>query len=42
MPLDCFQRLMVAPASVTTLNVSEKGCQLLTLNFDPSFLRAKS
>jgi probable phosphoglycerate mutase len=42
MPLDCFQRLVVAPASVTTLNVSEKGCQLLTLNFDPSFLRAKS
>lgn len=37
LPLDCFQRLSVAPASITALQVSEKGAHLLTMNYDPSF-----
>ena len=32
MPLDTFQRLAVAPASITALFLGEMGCQLLALN----------
>ncbi len=36
MPLDNFQRLMVSPASVTALHISEHGSALLNLNYDLS------
>jgi probable phosphoglycerate mutase len=36
MPLDNFQRLMVAPASVTALHIGEYGSALLNLNYDLS------
>ncbi len=39
MPLDCFQRLAVAPASITTLYISETGTALLNLNIDPAFFQ---
>lgn len=41
LPLDHFQRLHVAPASITGLMVSEKGSALMSLNFDPSFRFSK-
>jgi probable phosphoglycerate mutase len=37
LPLDLFQRLGVAPASVTTLQLGEGGGFLLALNYDFSF-----
>jgi probable phosphoglycerate mutase len=37
LPLDQFQRLHVAPASVSALNVGETGSRLLTLNYESSF-----
>jgi len=37
LPLDMFQRLVVSPASVSTLNISEEGSRLLNLNVDHSF-----
>ena len=37
MPLDHFQRLALSPASVSALHIGENGCQLLMLNFNPSF-----
>ncbi len=36
MPLDNFQRLTVAPASITALHIGETGGSLLTLNYDLS------
>ncbi len=41
LPLDNFQRLNVAPASITGLMVSDKGSALMSLNFDPSFRFSK-
>jgi probable phosphoglycerate mutase len=41
MPLDCFQRLVIAPASVTTLFLSDKGSQLLNMNADLAFAQPK-
>ena len=41
LPLDNFQRLNVAPASITGLMVSDKGSALMSLNFDPSFSFSK-
>jgi probable phosphoglycerate mutase len=41
MPLDHFQRLFTAPASISTLYVGEGGSHLLTLNFDLSFNLSK-
>ena len=35
--LDNFQRLVVAPASITALQISEMGGRLLTLNYDLAF-----
>jgi probable phosphomutase (TIGR03848 family) len=35
--LDHFQRLVVAPASITALHIGEMGSQLLALNYDLSF-----
>jgi len=37
LPLDMFQRLVVSPASVSTLAFSEEGSRLLNLNVDHSF-----
>jgi probable phosphoglycerate mutase len=42
MPLDLFQRLSVAPASVTALMIGEMGAHLLTLNYEISFTLPKS
>jgi len=36
-PLDSFQRVIVAPASITAIFMGESGSQLLTLNYDLSF-----
>lgn len=38
MPLDMFHRLMIAPASVTVLNIAEFGARLLRLNDTGPFL----
>jgi len=37
LPLDLFQRLSAAPASITALEISEAGSKLLTLNYQTSF-----
>jgi len=36
LPLDLFQRLMIAPASITTLLINDSGSRLLNLNIDIS------
>jgi probable phosphoglycerate mutase len=36
-PLDLFQRLHIAPASITAMLINEFGSRLLTLNYEPSF-----
>lgn len=41
LPLDHFQRLVVAPASITALQVGEMSSQLITLNFDLGFTFSK-
>ncbi|MCZ7553792.1 MAG: hypothetical protein B6D39_08800 [Anaerolineae bacterium UTCFX2] len=40
--LDLFQRMQVAPASITALTIGEAGSRLLTLNYDLSFSLSKS
>ena len=42
LPLDLFQRLHIAPASITALNFDETGNSLLTLNFDLAFTLLKA
>ncbi len=42
MPLDTFQRLHIAPASVTTLALGEMGGFLLNLNYEFSFTLPKA
>ena len=37
LPLDLFQRLMIAPASISTLHIGEYGAQLLNLNHHVAF-----
>jgi probable phosphoglycerate mutase len=37
LPLDMFQRLQIAPASISALQVGETSNRLLTLNYDISF-----
>lgn len=37
LPLDNFQRLGVAPASITALHIGPMGSHLVTLNYDTSF-----
>lgn len=37
LPLDQFQRLAVAPATITALHISESGSHLMNLNYDFSF-----
>jgi probable phosphoglycerate mutase len=41
LPLDHFQRLFAAPASISALYIGEAGSRLLTLNFDLSFNLSK-
>jgi probable phosphomutase (TIGR03848 family) len=41
LPLDMFQRLTVAPASITALFVGDAGSRLLTLNYDLSLTYSK-
>jgi len=40
--LDFFQRIVISPGSITTLNISQKGGTLLMLNYDPGFLQNNS
>jgi broad specificity phosphatase PhoE len=40
--LDSFQRLAVAPASISAIYIGEMGSQLLTLNYDLGFTLPKS
>lgn len=42
LPLDLFQRLSVAPASLTALYLGEAGSQLLSLNYEISISFPKS
>ena len=37
LPLDMFQRLQIAPASISALQIGEMSSRLLTLNYDISF-----
>lgn len=37
LPIDMFQRLALAPASITALMVNESGSQLLSMNLDANF-----
>ena len=41
LPLDLFQRLSVAPGSITALVIGEMGSRLLTLNYDLFFTLSK-
>lgn len=41
LPLDLFQRLSVAPGSITAMVIGETGSRLLTLNYDLSFTLPK-
>jgi probable phosphoglycerate mutase len=36
LPTDLFQRLTIAPASITALQIGEFGSRLMLLNYDPS------
>jgi len=40
-PLDLFQRLSVAPASITTLSINEMDVRLLNLNVDLALIQNK-
>lgn len=42
LPLDHFQRLSIAPASITVLSIGETSSQLINLNYDLSFNFPKS
>ena len=42
LPLDLFQRLYIAPASMTALEIGEFGSKLLTLNYEISFTLPKA
>jgi len=42
LPLDLFQRLSVAPASITVIDLREMGSRLLTLNYEISFTLPKA
>ena len=41
LPLDFFQRLMISPASVTMLHISDSGTHLINLNTDVSLTFSK-
>jgi len=42
MPIDTFQRLSIAPASITALYLGDSGCQLLRLNCESTISFPKS
>jgi probable phosphomutase (TIGR03848 family) len=42
LPLDLFQRLYIAPASITVLDIGDVGSKLLTLNYEISFTLPKA
>jgi probable phosphomutase (TIGR03848 family) len=42
LPLDLFQRLYIAPASITAMDIGEVGSKLLTLNYEISFTLPKA
>jgi len=42
LPLDLFQRLSIAPASISVLDLGEMGSRLLTLNYEISFTLPKA
>jgi probable phosphomutase (TIGR03848 family) len=42
LPLDLFQRLYIAPASFTVLDIRDGGSRLLTLNYEISFTLPKA
>jgi probable phosphoglycerate mutase len=42
LPLDLFQRLVVAPASINVLEIREAGSRLLALNYEISFTLPKA
>jgi probable phosphoglycerate mutase len=42
LPLDLFQRLSVAPGSITAMVIGETGSRLLALNYDLSFTLPKA
>lgn len=42
LPLDLFQRLYIAPASITALNFDEAGNHLLALNYEINFTLPKA
>lgn len=42
MPLDLFQRLHVAPASISVITIGETGSRLVSLNYDFSFSLSKA
>jgi len=42
LPIDMFQRLHIAPASITALHLGETGSSLLTLNYEFSFTLPKN
>lgn len=37
LPLDMFQRLSIAPASITAISLNESSSHLLTMNYDMTF-----
>jgi probable phosphoglycerate mutase len=41
-PLDLFQRLVVAPASINALEIKDFDCRLLVLNYEISFTLPKA
>jgi probable phosphomutase (TIGR03848 family) len=38
-PIDLFQRIMIAPASISTIHLGEIGAQIININFSLSGLR---
>jgi len=36
LPLDLFQRLVISPASISTIHLSENAAQVVNVNFNPS------
>jgi len=42
LPIDSFQRLQIAPASITAMQLNRSGFRLLTLNYEISFSLPKS
>jgi probable phosphoglycerate mutase len=37
-PIDLFQRIMIAPASISTLHLGEMGAQIININYSAANL----